>query len=471
MKKNRKIIIVGIAAALMLSACGDRQTGDVEKLPQEEQELSEENFEETTAQKAEEESALKVNEKNDNTDNSNAGTEAEEEQELVLVNVNSSKDALNNLLVEGTDYNEYSSAKDYIEKTSARGMGDTLADTLAVFNRCGFEYYGCDIYDLESDIYSKDDFSSKVIVTADGDMLFYLITNYSSDYGKSGYENYKLWKINDQKQYDILADYVSVGYKMFGDYYYVDNKFPLSPDELLTDNKYELCKCLINGSYIDVNGDNKKDRILWGWHGLSELNVYVQLADGPEIELEHYGESVYYYVCYIDSEYLGNCLMTSEYGSSDDALTYVYAIKGNECVQYGDLNVYPSEILFYDDHIVAGFRGYHINTEEIRTDYILDKNGEFAEHNDGYYEYRGNTVKALVDIKTFADKNSNVPGITIKKNNDFVILGGDLDTWIKVRDVKSGTECWLMTQYGNVVFPDGTQIVPYEAMDGIIIYD
>ena len=561
MKKNRKIIIFGIAAALMLSACGDRQTGDVEKLPQEEQELSEENFEETTAQKAEEESALKVNENNDNTDNSNAGTEAEEEQELVLVNVNSSKDALNNLLVEGTDYNEYSSAKDYIEKTSARGMGDTLADTLAVFNRCGFEYYGCDIYDLESDIYSKDDFSSKVIVTADGDMLFYLITNYSSDYGKSGYENYKLWKINDQKQYDILADYVSVGYKMFGDYYYVDNKFPLSPDELedlefslelaspfelrlmknsvyaskgrkftspelaaiygaqnwyqgtidakdfdnniekylskdeqkyidvivkyeqkiknsknesegtLTDNKYELCKCLINGSYIDVNGDNKKDRILWGWHGLSELNVYVQLADGPEIELEHYGESVYYYVCYIDSEYLGNCLMTSEYGSSDDALTYVYAIKGNECVQYGDLNVYPSEILFYDDHIVAGFRGYHINTEEIRTDYILDKNGEFAEHNDGYYEYRGNTVKALVDIKTFADKNSNVPGITIKKNNDFVILGGDLDTWIKVRDVKSGTECWLMTQYGNVVFPDGTQMFTYEAMDGIIIYD
>ena len=67
--------------------------------------------------------------------------------------------------------------------------------------------------------------------------------------------------------------------------------------------------------------------------------------------------------------------------------------------------------------------------------------------------------------------NSNVPGITIKKNNDFVILGGDLDTWVKVRDVKSGTECWLMTQYGNVVFPDGTQMFTYEAMDGIIIYD
>lgn len=452
---------VGMLAVLMLIACGESKTNDVSTNLLENNETIEIPSK-PVSEPQKENDGKDVIESVDN--------ELEEvTKEVVFLNVKSSEDAIANIIAEGTDKDEYLSAKDYIEKVKARGMGDTLADTLAVFNRCGFEYCGYDVSDLEMSLWKDDDFSEKVIITADGDILYYLRTGYSGRANdlKSGYQDYKLWRINDDKQYEIVKYDSSVGYRLFTDYY--DDVTEVNRDVEPSD--FEYCKILINGSYIDVNGDNKKDRLLWGWEDCFSLNVYVQLADGPEISLNHEGQSIYYEVCYIDSVYLGNCLMTSDYGDSDDACTHMYTISGNDCISHGSVYVYPQEIKFYNDHIVAGFRGYHISTEEIRTDYILDANGEFVEHSDGFYEYRGNTVKALVDIQTFATNDETTPGIIISKNSDLVFLGGDLEKWIKVRDVKSDTECWLMTNGEDIVFPDGTQIYAFEAMEGIIIYD
>lgn len=448
-------------AVLMLIACGESKTNDVSTNLLENNETIEIPSK-PVSEPQKENDGKDVIESVDN--------ELEEvTKEVVFLNVKSSEDAIANIIAEGKDKDEYLSAKDYIEKVKARGMGDTLSDTLAVFNRCGFEYCGYDVSDLEMSLWKDDDFSEKVIITADGDILYYLRTGYSGRANdlKSGYQDYKLWRINDDKQYEIVKYDSSVGYRLFTDYY--DDVTEVNRDVEPSD--FEYCKTLINGSYIDVNGDGKKDRLIWGWQDIGELNVYVQLAEGPELTFDHSGEGTYFEVYYIDSVYLGKCLLTSEYGPSDDARTEIRTIDGNECVRYDDLYVYPYDIEFYNDHIVAGFRGYHINTEEIRTDYVLTSDGKFVEHNSGYYEYRGNTVTTLMDIQTFADRDDSKAGITIKKGNDLIILGGDLDKWVKVKEVNSGTECWLMTDGGSIVFTDGTKVYTNDAMTGIIVYD
>lgn len=464
---------VGMLAVLMLIACGESKTNDVSTNLLENNETIEIPSK-PVSEPQKENDGKDVIESVDN--------ELEEvTKEVVFLNVKSSEDAIANILAEGTDKDEYLSAKDYIEKVKARGMGDTLADTLAVFNRCGFEYYGSDIICIDEGVGEDDLYSQKVIITSDGDKLFYLRTEYNQVDMESGYQDYMLWRINDDKQYELLINEVTMSQKMFSDYMVIDHTFPVSIEEEECDkNKaakntsslaYEACKLLLNGSCVDVNGDGKKDRLIWGWKDIGELNVYVQLADGPELTFSHSGEGTFFEVYYIDSAYLGKCLLTSEYGPSDDARTEIRTIDGNECVRYDDLYVYPYDIEFYNDHIVAGFRGYHINTEEIRTDYVLASDGKFVEHNSGYYEYRGNTVTTLMDMQTFADRDDLKAGITIKKGNDLIILGGDLDKWVKVKEVNSGTECWLMTDGGSIVFPDGTKVYTNDAMTGIIVYD
>lgn len=542
---------VGMLAVLMLIACGESKTNDVSTNLLENNETIEIPSK-PVSEPQKENDGKDVIESVDN--------ELEEvTKEVVFLNVKSSEDAIANIIAEGTDKDEYLSAKDYIEKVKARGMGDTLADTLAVFNRCGFEYYGSDIICIDEGVGEDDLYSQKVIITSDGDKLFYLRTEYNQVDMESGYQDYMLWRINDDKQYELLINEVTMSQKMFSDYMVIDHTFPvsieeeemadqeinyasnlklrlmknsvyaskgrkftspdlaaifetqswykgtieakefdnnlekyLSKEEQAYINKivkkqeecdmnkaakntsslaYEACKLLLNGSCVDVNGDGKKDRLIWGWKDIGELNVYVQLADGPELTFDHSGEGTYFEVYYIDSVYLGKCLLTSEYGPSDDARTEIRTIDGNECVRYDDLYVYPYDIEFYNDHIVAGFRGYHINTEEIRTDYVLTSDGKFVEHNSGYYEYRGNTVTTLMDIQTFADRDDSKAGITIKKGNDLIILGGDLDKWVKVKEVNSGTECWLMTDGGSIVFTDGTKVYTNDAMTGIIVYD
>ena len=180
-----------ILAALMLTACGANTNTETDVKVLEETEIVEATPEETSeVQSTPKENNSEAVEKPVVT----APVEEEEvDDEIIYISVESSEDAMTNLLAEGKDANDYSSAKDYIEKVKARGMGDTLSDTLAVFNRCGFEYCGYDVSDLEMSLWKDDDFSEKVIITADGDILYYLRTGYSGRANdlKSGYQDYK----------------------------------------------------------------------------------------------------------------------------------------------------------------------------------------------------------------------------------------------------------------------------------------
>lgn len=474
-------------------------------------------------------------------------------------------DALANIYAEGTDNNTYASAKEYVATMKANGMGATLADTIAVFNRCGFEYFGSnDLSDCPDDIYSY-----RVLVTADGDKLYYFLRNYdSSDFDwddpTSSNPGYVLWGINDERNYDLLKDSRDVAGTYCGGYYFVGCKFPLSeeddfdwwlsfldtselrlirnsvyashgrkftspdlaaiygaqswyrgtvePDEFdkhVTEylskeeqdfvNKiaqrekelksyvekvdYDYAVMLVNGSYLDVNGDGKKERIFWGWSSHNtdsgkdilfvrgRLTVSVQWDETNEIIIDEQSEEINDAVYYVKSSFADLCLMTSADGPSDDPITSIYSFKGKDIINHGYVEVYPGEIKWYKDHIIAGYRGGILNTEEIRTEYVLNADSQFVINpNIDYFEYRGNTVKAKENLRTFDTKDGAI-GADIKAGEEFIILGGDEDVWIKVERVKGGKQCWIKLEEGGVVLADGSTLWSDKAIEGLVFYD
>lgn len=474
-------------------------------------------------------------------------------------------DVLYNIYAEGNDENTYANAKEYIAAMKQKGMGVTLADTLEAFNRNGIEYYGCGVGELSESELGDDIYSVRVIKTVDGDKLFYFLESYEAsgyewDDPRSGNIHMILWRINDDKVYDLLANeyevkrkaaqkfvltdevkedlewelkyYDEIEYRIVKNSIYAahgrkftapdlaaifgaqswyngtieakdfDNHIAdyLSKDE--QDYVGELAKAekdyknkkisnkvtwkyvssLTNGSTLDVNNDGKKERVFWGWSEYeyngskhistgTELQVLVQFPDGNEVGFMHAGMDVDNCVYCIQPDFMEFCLATGEEGPSDDPVTEFHSFVGEECKDRGYVEVSPMEIKWYSDHIVAGFRGYHINTEEIRTDYVLGADGKFDIKDKSYYEYRGNTMTASFDIKTFAAKGGSQAGIVISAGSEFCIVGGDLENWVKVKELKTGNEGWVMTKGESFVFPDGTSEKYMGALEGLMIYD
>lgn len=480
------------------------------------------------------------------------------------VPVKCADDAISNIYWEGTDTNSYSSAREYIETVKKNGMGVTLADTMAVFNRCGFEYFGSNDLDENSD----DTYSARVLVTADGDKLYYFYkqaedASFDMDDPTSWNVNYVLWGINDERNYALLAESSFVEGTYCGGYKFVDHSFPLNEEEdfdwwlgflsiselrLIRNSVYaahgrqftspdlaaiygaqswyrgtvepaefdknvtdylsaderkfvntiaqrekelkalyeqesggEYCSTLVNGSYIDLDGDGTKERVFWGWSSYEYddreilfvnggINVVVKFADGTEELFNYEGELTIDCVYYIKSDYIGMCLMAYSEGPSDDPYTDIYTVKDKKLAYHGYVLVGPTEIEWHKNHIIAGYRGGILNTEEIRTEYVLDSKGEFVINpNIDYFEYRGNTVKALKNIRSFVSKNGEI-GRDIKTGEKFKILGGDEKNWVKV-ELTSGEQCWIKIESWKVVLADGTTEESPMAIEGIIVYD
>lgn len=554
-RANISIAIIFILAVLLMSGCTNNEVVE----PKSEEELqAEPELADDTVDTAETAEVVPVA-PSPAVQEPNQTDQSEEIAAPVFPSATTSDIAISNLILEGADLSDYESAKAYVDKIMETGMEVTLADTLAVFNRCGFEYYGCDVYDFDKGLLGDDPYSDKVLKTSDGDVLYYIQTEYSDyDSTTSGYENYMLWRVNDTMMYNLLCNDTEVGGKMMflRDYDVVGNDFPVgeenaeqvkdslryssdvrlrlmknsvyaahgrifnSPDlsgifdscswyhaevdpndfdknvsSYLTEDEldyvniiaaeekerqsmvneafipeYTKATKLINGSYLDVNRDGNKDRVIWGWKDKSYINVFVKLQDEEELSFEFDGVYVYFDVYFADSDYIGPTFMVSQYGDSDDPVTPIYSIDNNKLVYHGDVYVSPAEVEFYDDHIVAGFRGGLLNTEEIRTKYVLDIENKFVISNNGYYEYRGNTVTLLTDVWCFSYKMGPA-GPTIPAGSELVILGGDEESWVEVMDVASTLKFWLKVERSRVIFPDGKSVSVSDAFDGLIIYD
>ena len=446
-RANISIAIIFILAVLLMSGCTNNEVVE----PKSEEELqAEPELADDTVDTAETAEVVPVApspavQEPDQTD------QPEEIAAPVFPSATTSDIAISNLILEGADLSDYESAKAYVDKIMETGMEVTLADTLAVFNRCGFEYYGCDVYDFDKGLLGDDPYSDKVLKTSDGDVLYYIQTEYSDyDSTTSGYENYMLWRVNDIRMNNLLHDDTEVNEAFIPE--------------------YTKATKLINGSYLDVNRDGNKDRVIWGWKDKSYINVFVKLQDEEELSFEFDGVYVYFDVYFADSDYIGPTFMVSQYGDSDDPVTPIYSIDNNKLVYHGDVYVSPAEVEFYDDHIVAGFRGGLLNTEEIRTKYVLDIENKFVISNNGYYEYRGNTVTLLTDVWCFSYKMGPA-GPTIPAGSELVILGGDEESWVEVMDVASTLKFWLKVERSRVIFPDGKSVSVSDAFDGLIIYD
>lgn len=234
-------------------------------------------------------------------------------------------------------------------------------------------------------------------------------------------------------------------------------------------------KSFVSGSWIDLDGDGKKEKLIYKTEGIGEETAFYSYPEKVTLmindtQLVHDGcntqgrghlltmDNVHYYIVIGDD------------GPSADYVSTFYEYKNGVLKQVGQMYAHPESLIVYEDKILAPEETYHFQCQPVKFCYELI-DGMFIKLEEDYCEYRGNTATAQREVQLYSEKEGTEIGITIEKGEEVQIMGGDRKEWVLLKKVSTGEEGWIRTEnYHNCVLISGETVYSGELFEGLYFY-
>lgn len=238
---------------------------------------------------------------------------------------------------------------------------------------------------------------------------------------------------------------------------------------------YDTMKALLSGSFLDLDGDGQEEQILYDvdWvddeEEIGVATLTIRGADGSESKAgeEMINPHSVPYICSVeDGRYQ---VGVAQDGMSADFSMTFYGYKSGQLVHGGSIFTYPEGVQIVPGRLSAPEEIYHIQCEPVYFDY-KPENGRLVKQEQDYYEYRGNEVTALQELDLYAAQKDAKAADRLHVQDKVIILGGDLEKWVKIKRVADGKEFWIPVEGGECILQDGSSVYTGSVFEGLTFY-
>lgn len=256
------------------------------------------------------------------------------------------------------------------------------------------------------------------------------------------------------------------------------------------DDAWKLYK--LDGTYqmTDLDGDGDPDPLSVSF----DLNEYddgsfILFVDDQSITINNCAsliEDVYTMKVGSGDYYYGSLIFLSEYGMSDDLLTYCFFYTDNQLYDVGRIPDIAEDFSVSSDGVITvEERAWHIGTWYYPSDYILARGSSWSDET-GYEQYyamcrvpqdvypMGMIVETKVEIPLLASKYDTAPSLYIPEGTKAVLVSSDDVAWLCVSTMDGSTYGYLrMTyhDYGDYLTIGNRTMYAEDVFEGIFYAD
>lgn len=239
-------------------------------------------------------------------------------------------------------------------------------------------------------------------------------------------------------------------------------------------------RMLVSGSWIDLDGDGKKEQICCSadheedgdGYGVAGVVLTVCSENGESrIALGEDDGYEFHDKCFITSmDGVHHYLILMDYGPSADYMSFLYSYEEGTLKEAGRMACHARALKVYEDRILAPTETYHLQCQPVDFVYVLQRD-KFVYQPSEYYEYRGNTVTATREVPLFATKEEVKPSLRIGEGEEVKILGGDLENWVLVEKTDTAERGWLKVGMQTEIWISDEEVCGSdEAFEGLYFY-
>ena len=241
----------------------------------------------------------------------------------------------------------------------------------------------------------------------------------------------------------------------------------------------ERIKRLLDGSWLDLNGDGEKEQIFYvieevlersNWSEITEVSLIVKNSDGEEVcRIKKHGPNLAENCYTMSPDGVQQLLMIYDNGESADPMAEFYRYEGGKLEKAGVILCYPGGFRVYPGRLLAREETYHLQCQPVEFEFLW-QDGMWVKQTKEYYEYRQNVVTSLQEFSLYEEKDSTDAVIVIPEGTGVQIMGGDLKEWVFLKNVETGESGWLKVEGGECLLSDGSEIYSEKLLDGVTIY-
>lgn len=235
--------------------------------------------------------------------------------------------------------------------------------------------------------------------------------------------------------------------------------------------KIQPAKKLLSGSWIDLDGDQVLERVYYETQidsygaGAYTLEVGKETAGGKKSAAGE-GEGLYRYLGLISLDGETNLLLAGGSGASDDQW-YDYYLYGNDELHLA--GTLPGGVIGYEGvTLYTRTQTDHFQSFITTFAYVLDQQENILKSVPEILYPYGNTAVVKQDITLYADQTGSAAGVTLKTGDRVVIVGSDLQYWVKIEKEVTGESGWIRCDLPfTCIMPDGREMQSDDLFDGL----
>ena len=242
---------------------------------------------------------------------------------------------------------------------------------------------------------------------------------------------------------------------------------------------------LENGTAFDLDGDGTADDVQFVpvERENEDYFDYTLSVDGQTVSGEGVSLNPALYALKLD-EYSGTLLLVSDYGPSDDPVTYFYLYETGVLLPAGSIDAMPESMRVDQGVITAPVRGrvlytwYHDADFALARAYTFDPEVGFSQQNPAMhiiprYVYPMSLIITLkVDLPLQVSMTDDRVAATLPSGSQAVLCASDDVEWVCVQALDSGERGWLrLSEDGNGCLVNGASMTGESVFDGLIFAD
>lgn len=239
---------------------------------------------------------------------------------------------------------------------------------------------------------------------------------------------------------------------------------------------YRFARPLLSGSWVDLDGDGSRERIVYTWEegedeiGTMELDIFPEdsvKASGSGIRAEEMNMRPHCYLISMDG--VRWQIVVAADGPSGDYTCDFYGYERGGIVERGRINSYAEGLEAFPDRISAPVEQYHFQCQPVWMEYEL-KGEKLVQIGKDTYEYRGNTVVALVQAPLLAEKAGEETCLVLEPGDRVVVCAGDLSEWVLLEKEATKERGWLNVVECECRLADGSNGFSGDWFEGLTFY-
>lgn len=237
--------------------------------------------------------------------------------------------------------------------------------------------------------------------------------------------------------------------------------------------KGKLPECLLSGSYLDLDGDGKREKISYSTVTSSATLEETYTLTVGESTKTGQGENLYQelFVSSLDGKTIQ--LLAAASGPSDDYTMDIYHYEDGRLQLMGTLGGSPEDTYVNGNRFSTTFQHDFFQTWLTREYYEI-QNGTIQRIDMGWYEF-GNEAIAIAEIPLYKGRGEMQIAVTLHAGDGVIILGTDNKEWVCIEKKDSGERGWLRCEGKDeggytCIWPDGSESESYELFEGLSFY-